>query len=39
MNGVIPPLSQYALMGWCSVKKAQRQFLPLIEFRNEIGKL
>jgi hypothetical protein len=25
MRGAIPPLPQYALMAWCSVKKAQGQ--------------
>jgi len=25
MVGAIPPLSQYAFMTWCSVKKAQWQ--------------
>jgi hypothetical protein len=25
MRGAIPPLSQYAFMVWCSVKKAQGQ--------------
>jgi hypothetical protein len=30
MLGVIPPLLQYALMAWCSVKKAQGQFYLLL---------
>jgi hypothetical protein len=29
MCGAIPPLTQYAFMAWCSVKKAQGQLLHL----------
>jgi hypothetical protein len=30
MRGVIPPLTQYAFMVWCSVKKAHGQFIIII---------
>jgi hypothetical protein len=32
MSGVIPPLSQYAFMVWCSVKEKAQGQLYLFEF-------
>jgi hypothetical protein len=29
MRGTIPPLAQYAFMGWCSVKRSTGTTLPL----------
>jgi hypothetical protein len=29
MSGAIPPLSQYAIMAWCSVKKSAGTTLPV----------
>jgi hypothetical protein len=42
MSGAIPPLLQQVIMGWCSVKKRQRDnctsFLPLNRIADELGK-
>jgi hypothetical protein len=40
MSGAVPPLPQYAFMGWCSAKKAQGQLLSYrrIMANNELGR-
>jgi hypothetical protein len=36
MSGDVPPLSQYALMAWCSVKKHRYNFI-FVAFRTALG--
>jgi hypothetical protein len=37
MSGAIPPLSQYAFVAWCSVKKAQGQLHLYLYLKTDLG--